>query len=242
MAADKLTDELVDFFYRDLPRAASLYAQLFGGHLTSVEKSTSGKHVAENVAGGAFYAKYDRRWGDESTESRKETYSPGDILATDVLKKLIKDGRVAEKVESAPTGCVVRAIGSLRLIDGGLMQMAANAIATIPEMGLLAALMKSIQIPAAYILKTSTGTIAGTLDVNGLHEPIGSTYIKHGSGEITGVEVIGIKEMSLPEEVIPDSTPPGLKAILGFATSIRQTILPADAYRVAPIAIFRVLT
>lgn len=79
-------DALYDFLYRDSNRIASYYSQIFRGHLSSMEKSTSERRNTD--IGGKVdlhVVSADRKITNETLEGDKRVFDPHDLIATDVL-------------------------------------------------------------------------------------------------------------------------------------------------------------
>ena len=113
MEQDGQTDVLYDFLYRDSSRITSYYAQIFGGHLTTVHDTDStsdtknkGGRVTLKVASG------DIRSSQENLQSQTRVINPHDVITTDVLSRLRSDNRFDDDVDNAPHGSLIIAQGT----------------------------------------------------------------------------------------------------------------------------------
>lgn len=241
MDAAKPTGELIDFIYRDAARVASFYAQLFGGHLISSEISDAARQAAERNLGGSLQLLSGGYKGtEENTRSEKRTVQPHDIVTIDVIAKLRAEGYVQGSVGTAQPGSIIRASGSLTLLDGGLFKTAAEGLASLPDAAPLAAILRVMSFPSGFLLKSDDGhVVAGTIHESGLTESISAINFKHGGHSQAAVEVVGIKERAMPTDFGP--TTDLVTAIQKYAEAVQGFLFPPEAIRVAPLAIFRVV-
>lgn len=250
------TTHLLDFLYRDPTRLASLYAQVFGGHLLSAEVTHTARTGTERGLGFTALLKGDMKATKDATESRKDAIAPHDTVATDLIRKLVDLAFVRDDFASAPNGSLVRASGSLSFGDGSMFGLFAELLADSPEMlaspgkkptsadkklaGQVTKFLKNARIPSSFQIATAGGKIvAGHVKDAGLDEPIASFYFKHGDESLPGVSVIGVKEVA-------SARVPGLPHQLvhvthALAAAFQKMIFPADAVRVTPVAIYRTI-
>ncbi len=261
MAPGVQTDQLFDFLYRDMSRFTSLYAQIFGGHLSSIEQSDFSKSGTENTTGGSIGVSGTGLTGNqksvkELTESLKRTVNPHDVTVTDVLAELRGSRKIAD-LPGAPHGSFVHAEGTLAFVDRSMLEFAVLAIDShvedekkkkgqqrnhefIRQMEQVKTLMGKLQLPSAFLLQTKQKLlIAGTLKETGLEEPIASYYFKHGTAGLANVHLIGIKEIPTTTFELPltNLLAMGNKA----AKALHDMMFPSDSTKVTPLALFRQL-
>ena len=259
MAAAEPAHRLLDFIYRDPSRIASLYAQLFGGHLLSAESVTTSRIADEKSSGvSAGLIKGDLKHINDRSDGRKEVITPHDLLLSDLIVRLIADGYVCGDSAGAANGSLIRACGSLSFGDASLMQQAVEIAHSMDaltnelvssstgkhqakKMGqALVDWVKSAAIPSIFqITPGAAPPVAGCLKDDGLQEPIASFYYRHGAFEIPDVQIIGIKEL-------PISSPAGSHSHFMNVTQViagvtQKMLFPEHAIRVTPIVIYREL-
>jgi hypothetical protein len=237
--------ELIDFIYRDADRIASLSAQLFRGNLISHEVTKAGKDGKESGLGLAAVVTGSHKATSEYSRSEKETRQPHDVATTDLLAKLIEAGRIHSDVTKAPQGGIIRAVGTLHLIDGGLLGIAGKVLEGFSIEGLpneiskaVGSIMQTIEMPTGFLLDATIVQIVGTLKPDGLSEPLIATYFKHGDAGLAEVEVVGILEKSSQEPV----------SVLGsqfftatklYTQKLGDLLFPTNGIRITPLVIFR---
>jgi hypothetical protein len=185
----------------------------------------------------------------EATSALKKTVGPHDLIAVDVFAALLKDNRVNRDLLSTRHGGLFLVEGTLVLVDRHMMRLAASAIQMAtgqadPDsralMQGIAVFMNDLAIPSSALLLTTDGhKVAGTIKDEGLEEPISSYYFKHGTGGVSGIFMLGIREVTTPVTNLPGT------AILGSsqkaAQALSEMLFPQDALRVTPLALFRKL-
>ena len=98
--------------------------------------------------------------------------------------------------------------------------------------------MELVPLPSAFALRTeSQVNVVGTLKDLGMEEPISAHYFKHGNAGLSGVYLVGIKEVPTP--VTDAQAPSLLSAANQTAEALSGMLFPPDAVRVTPIAMFR---
>lgn len=248
-AVKKSTRELADFIYRDSQRIASLTAQIFGNALLNTEITQAKKDASEKGVGLATIVTGAMKSGTEDSLTEKNTYQPHDAAAAGLLTNLALLGRISDKPASARPGEIVRAAGTLYLFDGNLVRLSMSAViptvfgaAPDADPGLLAGLQAFIgmlPMPAGFVLRTPDSTIAGTIDANGLHEPISAAYFKHGADGIAEAGIVGILEGTGGTGLGDTLGSALLDGAQGLAKVFRDLLFPAGSIRLAPIAIYR---
>ena len=258
MEPEKPPAGLYDFLYRDSNRITSYYAQIFGGQLSSIEKTDSERSTLDSgFKGSVHILSADQRSTNQVETGNKQIIDPHDIITTDVLSSLQDGGRLNSDLAGAPHGSLVMAQGTLLFVDKILGEVGSIAVdaairqeqskphskqdkaAIITQKGVQQFLAK-IQIPSAFLLRTNDGTlIGGTIKEAGMEEPISTYYFKHGTAGLADARVICIKEVPSQSFVLPNSMLMG--AGQAFAQAMSDLLFPPGAVRVTPIAIFRKL-
>jgi hypothetical protein len=86
MARDEQVAALYDFLYKDSARLISYYAQIFGGRLSSLEKSVSERNSLGSGGKLNFaVALSDFKSQNEVQSGSKEVFDPHDVPTTDIL-------------------------------------------------------------------------------------------------------------------------------------------------------------
>ena len=248
---------LYDFLYRDIGRITSYYAQLFSGRLTQLEETDSDRRVKDQSAKlNVQIASGDVKTSIETQVSAKRVIDPHDVITTDVLSYLVQAGHANLDVANAVHGTVVLTKGTLAFFDKYMLEIAFAAIETnfkfspkpkTPEekaivqgYNLLKTAFSKLSLPSAFLLQTEDGLqIAGTIKDAGLEEPISSYYFKYGQAGLADVFLIGIKE--IPSTSLQLSGAQLLGASQQAAQALADFLLPSEALRVTPIAMFRKL-
>jgi hypothetical protein len=254
--AQPQTDVLYDFLYRDSSRITSYYAQIFGGHLTSLQETDSLRDSTEKggkldfqLVGG------DTRSTKENLTSQTRTINPHDILTVQVLSELRNDNRFDTDVENAPHGSLILAQGTLLLIDRSMLALAvaflkgqadeatrtaktsAQKTAARAQKQLVE-IMAKVELPSGFLLRTDDElNIVGTLKEDGMDEPISTYYFKHGTAGLAGVYMIGIKEVPSPSVTLPQEQLIGAAQLA--AEGLKNAMFPPGSITVTPIALFR---
>lgn len=105
---------------------------------------------------------------------------------------------------------------------------------------ILKSILSKLTLPSAFLLHASDGVqVAGTIKESGMEEPISSYYFKHGAAGLSGVYVIGIKEIPSQSFTLPDTQLLG--AFQQGAQGLSDMMFPPEAIRVTPVALFRKL-
>lgn len=250
--------ELYDFLYKDSGRLTSYYSQIFKGRLTSLEQTDSDKETVDRsgklnlqVVGG------DIKIAEEIQNLSKRTIDPHELLTTDVLSYLQSNELVSSSVDDAPHGSLVIAQGTLIFVDRHTLELAVTAYgaivaeeqkkppkqrdnAAIQTFKLIKDFLNKVSLPSAFLLQTEAGLqIAGTIKEIGLEETISSYYFKHGTAGLSGVYLVGIKEVPSLGFSIPNTQLMGIGQQL--AQSLSDMLFPPEAIRVTPIVLFRKL-
>lgn len=131
MEQDVQTDRLYDFLYRDSSRITSYYAEIFGGHLTSLQQTESERDTADRGAKlNVQVLSSDLKSGKANLQSETRVINPHDLITTDVLAQLRADNRFNNDVEGAPHGSLIVAEGTLVLIDRSMLELAKVVLQT----------------------------------------------------------------------------------------------------------------
>ncbi len=258
MAQEELAGALYDYVYRDTGRITSYYAQLFGGLLKSSERTDADRQTKETAGKLDLQLFGGTRASTSSIEtSLRNVSDPHDIIITDVLRQLVKDNRFHENVGNAPDGALVLEQGSLVFVDGSILRMASPIIeallvqqrkkprrerdeAALHAMEMVRGLLDKISVPSAYLFKTRSGVlVAGTLRDEGMVEPISMYHFKHGTTGLSGIYLVGIKEMPTGGWDLPST--PLIGASQQFAVELGKLVFPPEAIRLTPLAMFRKL-
>lgn len=249
---------LYDFLYRDSGRISSYYAQIFSGRLSSLEETNSerdstdrGAKVDLHVAGGDV-----KRTQEVSTASKQVT-DPHDVITTDVLSFLTDNEHIHSDIAAAPHGAIVLAQGTLVFVDRSMAEIAVATFDmliqaeerkpkaqrngdTLQGIKFIRDFLSKISIPSAFLLQTPNGIqVAGTIKEAGMEETISSYYFKHGTAGLADVFLIGIKELPSVAFTLPGTQLIG--AGQQAAQALSDMLLPPEAIRVTPIALFRKL-
>ena len=254
MEENELPVELYDFLYKDAERIASYYAQLFQGKLLSTERTTSDKATKDRsgkLNTGVLAG--DVRSTEETQETFKQVLDPHDTAVNDVLAYFRENGFLLEDVENAPPGSLILAKGVLNFADGIMLRAVISNLTSLPPtmmgiddnpdstvlLALVGSMFSELSLPSVFLLETQDTTITGTLKSSGLQEPVSSYYFKQGSSGLADVYLIGIKDHIVPAGLSARSDLFG--ATQQIAEGLSNMILPQDALRVLPLAMFRIL-
>lgn len=258
MAPEEPAAALYDFLYRDNSRITSLYAQLFGGRLSSLERSDQERRD-KNLAGKGsilgFGGEVSSR--EETQSASKSTIDPHDLIVTDTLTRLRESGKFHEEPSLAPHGSLILAQGTLIFIDHSMLQIgligmeaAVQADKKKPSrdrtpglqegFAVVKAMIQGLELPSAFALRCGPSTIiAGTIKEAGMEEPISTYYFKHGAAGLSDVYLIGIKEVPSGAFTLPENHL--MNAGKAAAQHLSEMLFPPDSIRVTPIAMFRSL-
>lgn len=247
---------LYDFLYRDSSRITSYYAQIFSGHLTTLEETDSERDSQGKGAKLSIHlASGDVKSTQESLRSQKRIINPHDLTTVDVLSFFNEKNRTQTDIELASHGSLIVAKGTVLFIDSSMMLLAVAVLemeaenkrktartpsekAAAQNLKQITQFMSKVIVPSGFLLQTEAGlNIAGTLKDDGMEEPISTYYFKHGTAGLASVYLLGIKEepaysVSLPTEQM-------IGAGQAAAAGLRSMIFPPDAVMVTPIALFR---
>jgi hypothetical protein len=256
MEQDDQPAALYDFLYRDSSRIASYYAQIFSGHLTTLEEVESERETKDKGAKlNLQVASGDVKSGAEILRSQKRVIDPHDLRTTDVLSTLQSEGRFNDDVLAAPHGSLIVANGTLVFVDRSMLELAVVVLEAEAERQRKAAktpveraqaqnlkqvlpFLSKVILPSGFLLRTADGTnIAGTLKESGMEEPISTYYFKHGTAGLSSAYMIGIKEMPATSFTLPAEQMIG--AGQAAAEALRNMMFPPGAIMVTPIALFR---
>jgi hypothetical protein len=247
---------LYDFLYRDSSRITSYYAQIFGGHLKSVQDTDSEKDSRDKVGRlNLQLANADLRSGRENLQSQTRVIDPHDLIATDVLVRLSTENRFHDNVEKAPHGSLIIASGTVLFIDRSMMEIAKavfdgqaseaiRAARSAPQKAAARAqkqllpILNSIEMPSGFLLHTDRDLdIVGTLKESGMEEPISTYYFKHGAAGLAEVYLAGIKEEPSFSVLLPAEKMIGVGQTA--AAALKELMFPERVITVTPIAMFR---
>lgn len=248
------TGGLYDFLYRDSSRVASYYAQLFGGRLSSSERVDQDRKNVDLVGKAVVFGVGGERTSRQETQtSSKEVRDPHDIIITDVLSKLKERWR--DDPVAAPHGAILIVKGTMTFIDRTMIQLATSALGAVTDaemrkpaeqrnqgaidgISAIKRFMELVPLPSAFALRTESQVyVVGTLKDLGMEEPISAHYFKHGNAGLSGVYLVGIKEVPTPSSGMQSA--PLLSATNQAAEALSGLLFPPDAVRVTPLAMFR---
>lgn len=177
------------------------------------------------------------------------------MVTTDLLARLIQDGRVAKDIAKARPGSLVMAQGTILFVDRNILELAEPMFeaaikqekskpqktrdkAFIENFQLIGAFMSKIRLPAAFWLRVDDAVqIAGTIKELGLDEPISAFYFKYGQDGIADVYVLGVKEHQTTLQSHPSTQ--FMATSQQLAEALKTLLFPPEALRVTPVAIFR---
>jgi hypothetical protein len=254
---EKQPAELFDFIYRDTSRISSLYAQIFSGRLTSLERTLSEgeKSTRYGDAGVPQVAKIGSSLERTDGSSLKSTIDPHDQIILDVLSYLISNNFVQTEAKNAGHGSIVRVVGRLFLLDRFILTLADAALDhfikqqksqskqakgeyELDTLKLVKALLPKLDLPSHFLLRAEDErNYSGTIKDSGLEEPISAFYFKHGAGGLDSIYIIGIVEVS--GEEVPISGQSLMAAGYQAAKAMSNLVLPEESTRLLPLAIFR---
>jgi hypothetical protein len=252
------TAELYDFLYRDSDRIVSYYAQIFGGHVASIEKTDSVRTTQErsgtasiSILGGNL------KNLEDVCNALKTTVNPHDLVTTDVLTELRANGRLRDNAEDASGGELFIEKGRLSLIDGSFLKLASTAVGAMVKAGAMKGIEQqnptlmqflpyveqifdALAIPPAFLFQSDGGRkIAGTIKETGLEERIASYHFKYGGNALADVYLVGVKEVV---SMIESENETNLFSMAqAGGTALANLLFPEGALRATPIAIFRKL-
>ncbi|HEX2866513.1 MAG TPA: hypothetical protein VHO03_05705 [Ignavibacteriales bacterium] len=253
--ADGQAVSLYDFLYKDLSKISSYYAQVFSGHLTKIEKtSSSDESLAKNTGGDLKVLKYEQTLKEGLSEQTKNVFDPHDLTTTDVLSFLMENGFVSKDPMQAGNGDLVLIEGSLLMMDKMILDLSVSSIESmlafagqgqkskdIKNLKSFTTIMKNfiqkMPIDATYLLKSDGSYYAGTIKEQYMDDPVSSYYLKYGSKGITDVFLIGFKNFSDEYFEVEENS------LFGYGQknidAIKNLIIPQSAISITPIAIFR---
>ena len=244
---------IYDFIYVDRERIASLYAQMFGGHLLTFKELTGS--VSESKAGiSGGLPKIVEGNTSETHLSKEEIESvkdPHDVRTIDVLSELI------ELAKSSDSPIIVVRNGYLNLMDSHLIRVFLKTLDAVtlfePHLNkqekrefkrlkkmldLIKGFIETAPILPAFLYKDSEGKLyGGTIKEIFLSEPIPSFYLKHSNKWLSNVAIVGVKEVADDTEALPEGH---LSNVTNqIMESLSKMIIPLEAERIIPIAIMR---
>jgi len=250
------TDVIYDFLYRDTSRIASYYAQVFGGRLTSFEKSEAERESGDRTGKLTVpVLGLEGKLTKETGSGLKQVFDAHDMVAANVLAALSKAGRLNKDVEAAPHGALVLAQGSLIFLDKAMMDMAAMTFDVmltaetkkpkhqrntemVNNLTITLSFLKAVTIPSAFLLRSTSGRLlCGTIKDDGMEEPISTYYFKHGTAGLSDVLLVGVKE--IPSTTFAITGQQLFGAAQKAAAALSEMLFPKDAVRVTPIVLFR---
>lgn len=256
--AEEQAVSLYDFLYKDLSKISSYYAQVFSGHLTKIEKtSSSDESLEKNTGGDVKVLKYEQTHKENISEQTKNVFDPHDLTTTDVLTFLMENGFVRKNPSHAGNGELVLIEGSLLLMDKMILELSVSGIESmlafagqgqksqdIKNLKSFTTVMKNfiqkMPIDATYLLKSDGLYFSGTIKEQYMDDPVSSYYLKYGSKGITDVFLIGIKNFSDETFEVEENS------LFGYGQknidAIQNLIIPQNAISITPIAIFRKVT
>jgi len=260
--------ELYDFLYRDFDRIASYYAQIWNGRLLSVEESsTEGQQSEETLKGDVKVLSHESKTVSAYQFQNKRTIDMHDAATVDLLIRLA--AQAAERgglglIKSFSGTCFFLDRNVLKFagpaIDLALQQSPAVKTesssrglsrqqrrqqerkepvkAEAGAVSSMKSLIAAIDMPSGFVLKVNGEiTICGPIKESGLDQPISSILFRAGSRGLANTFVIGLEEELNAELDQPFS--PIHEAQIAMANSFLPMLLPPDAIRVVPLAIYR---
>ena len=249
---------LYDSLYRDAGRMASYCAQIFRGRLSSLEQTDTDRTAKDKGARLDIHiASGDLKHTSETTRSSKRVVDPHDILTTDVLSYLQDSGHIEPGVLEAAHGDLVLTHGTLVLIDRAMAELAVLSFdlmiseeerkpkakqdqAALQGIRFIREFLPQLSVPSAFVLQGGDGCqVAGTIQEEGMEEPISSYYFKHGAAGLSDVYLVGIKETPSESFTLPSTLLIG--AGQQAAQALSDMLFPAEAIRVTPLDLFRKL-
>lgn len=255
----ELPVELYDFLYKDTERIASYYAQLFQGRVVSQETTNANKASRDQALKGTIGVfGGDFKFNKETMESLKEILDPHDRATVEVLSYFADYDYLHRNLQEAPHGGLILARGSINLVDTSIASIVSSFAdymlrsekskannkrdqAAIANWEMVKSVMPSIKLPSSFLLQSETGDlIAGTLKDSGMQEPIISYNFRHGLAGLKEIYLIGILEKVVPVE---ETEMVNMIAMAGtMANALSAMMFSPDAFRVTPIALFRVFS
>ncbi|HRH44676.1 MAG TPA: hypothetical protein PKY82_23770, partial [Pyrinomonadaceae bacterium] len=154
-------------------------------------------------------------------------------------------------------GSLVLEYGSLTFIDTKILEMAISAFdheiiearrkantkplkAEVHAAELIVKVLRSVQLPSAFLLTLADGTsIGGEIKESGMEDQISSYHFKYGADALSDIYMIGIKDVAQPTNMLSNESLFGASQQL--AQGLNQAFFPSNAYRVTPLALFRQL-
>lgn len=251
---------LLNFLYKDIDLANSLYAQMFNGLMQSIEQAAKSEDsqvvtgkMSCAVAGGGLESK------TLTGNGRTEKTNPHDTIFIDVLKYL--EPHYKTKIDTTNPGDVLFAQGMLYILDNEMFKLSfetfgIKALEALPDVKknkqfgkmIIDYMKKIIDYPkkdSKYILLSPQGKeITGIVKNESMSDSIASVMMKFGPFPINPVYMVGIVEDG-PAKDAADATNPfptgnmnqmAIEVAKMFFTTSGRTI---GAISVKPLAIFQ---
>ncbi len=247
-----------DFIYVDRDRVASLYAQIFGGHLLTIEElSETKKENSTNIA-GKLPGIVEGSFSDiqKSLESIRNVIDPHEVRTIDVLSKLIE-------MKNNGTSSIVVEQGYLGIFDDFVIELWSALIDSFSEIkemiektegkekllafeAFIKQSRKSLNLaprpfPCIFLLKANQNSsiYGGTIKEKYLSEPASTFYIKHGNKWLKDIILIGLKE----EAEAVTLTEKGMLTVLSESwpklMHLMEFLLPPKTVSIVPLALMR---
>jgi len=239
---------LYDFIYKNKEVIESFYAQMFDGLLMKdniVKEIGSDEDKSKSVGYSSSSLKNSSSSHEKEAVNREK--KPHDAVTIDTLSILSKN---AKDIKSATNGEIVKIPATVFFLDKALFDTLLPNLFEMMSVGLnnkekkeakkffnlINTIFKSIRFDPLCFMYGSDFITIGTIKEELLQEPISSYHLKHGRSGLSDVFIIGIKEENT-NFLEPKSDLQG--GALEIVEGIKNSILPNDAYVVAPIAIYR---
>ena len=250
-SVDATKQRLIDIISQDPNRVPSLYAQIYGGLLQSVEKSSSEQNSSteSKAAGfaGLFKVDASKSKFEQLATAYKENRTPHDMVALNLLNA-IEHRQVPDVFSGVPNSTIVKTKGRLTFFDPGIiagMGTLAAINAKNQEAKRNAQIMNAIsglRIPTLYYVTHDDGSVVcGTILASGLSEEAHSFLVKLGDDSLPDVHFIGIKEMPASFADAGNTLPFLLGVLRSGYRVTRDMFVHEYAHMAAPILIYREL-
>ncbi len=252
MELEKQKVLLYDFLYIDKHKITSLYAQIFGGHLKKIEKTSESQKIStREYSLGVGIAKSKFGFNDSVGEEKKETIEPHDILTIDVLSYLVenhknfddliilKNGKVifinefSIKILTKSMDLFLSVISHDKTID----KKDRKAVKNILE--LLSKFLETAPISPVFLYQNENKLYGGTINENYLSEPIMSYYLKHGTSWIIDISLIGFLEKTSNDIILNDEHI--LTSTSEIYNAFSTLIFPENTKKIIPLALLKKL-
>lgn len=240
-----------DLIYRDMERINSLYAQMFQGRITSIEENDTARDNTNHTARvGVPGTGVETQLLAETQSTSRKTFDPHDTITTSLLLNLSSSGRICRDWQNAPPSSIVTVKGTLMLLPATVSILALKFyVENMPSQTSaqkaekksyqsIFSMLAENQIPSFYTIATDDSDIVcGVVRESGMLDPISSFFYNHAGG-LADVDVIGIKEHTVPVPAVLSS--PVYTGAQTMAGGLREMFLPdPNAQRITPLVIMR---